>query len=95
MHRKGNRCHSDQPDKPQLEQNQQDTSGNSIPPSASSRAPARASVPRQEPQRQRLIYKSPKAPPPLIPPESGRQSYAQAVSGGVNRPALNFTTSST
>ncbi|KAL1274398.1 hypothetical protein QQF64_027212 [Cirrhinus molitorella] len=44
----------------------------------------RASMPRQEPHRQRLLYKSPTAPPQLIPPESGRQSYAQAVSGGVS-----------
>ncbi len=39
---------------------------------------------REEPHRQRLLYKSPTAPPPLTPPEPERQSYAQAVSGGVN-----------
>lgn len=52
----------------------------SIPASTSSRAPSRASVPRQEPHRQRLLHRSPPAPPP----EPERQSYAQAVSGGVN-----------
>ncbi len=59
-------------------------SRNSIPPSTSSRAPSRASAPREEPHRQRLLYKSPTAPPSLTPPEPERQSYAQAVSGGVN-----------
>ncbi len=60
------------------------TSRNSIPPSTSSRAPSRASALREEPHRQRLLYKSPTTPPPLTPPEPERQSYAQAVSGGVN-----------
>ncbi len=59
-------------------------SRNSIPHSTSSRAPSRASAPREEPHRQRLLYKSPTAPPPVTPPEPERQSYAQAVSGGVN-----------
>ncbi len=59
-------------------------SRNSIPSSTSSRAPSRASAPREEPHRKRLLYKSPTAPPPLTPPEPERQSYAQAVSGGVN-----------
>ncbi len=56
-------------------------SRNSIPPSTSSRAPSRTSALREEPHRQRLLYKSPTAPPPLTPPEPERQSYAQAVSG--------------
>ncbi len=59
-------------------------SRNSIPPNTSSRAPIQSFAPREEPHRQRLLYKSPTAPPPLTPPEQRGQSYAQAVSGGVN-----------
>lgn len=69
---------------------------NNIPPSTSSRAPARALTPRQESHRQRLFYKQPTAPaeyhrtpepppqqtrPPVLP---GKMSYAQAASGGIN-----------
>lgn len=56
----------------------------------SSRAPAGASAPRQDPYSQRLSHTSPiataaEARPQQGPAQPGRPSYAQVVSGGANR----------
>ncbi|XDV33405.1 hypothetical protein PO909_003829 [Leuciscus waleckii] len=55
------------------------------------RTPPRAPAPRQDPYRQRPFYNSPTAPaaearPQQSPAQPGRQSYAQAVSGGADHP---------